>query len=71
MTEVYSRIHPQAHDIHLYICKIIFFTVVYDGMRYCEAVDMMVDYSIVEVVEEIKGDAAYAVDGAVSKSIVH
>lgn len=43
-------------------------------MRYCEAVDMMVDYSIVEVVEEIKADAAYAVDGAVdgavSKSIV-
>lgn len=49
----------------------IFLTVVYDGMRYCEAVDMMVDYSIVEVVEEIKGDAAYAADGAVSKSIVH
>lgn len=37
---------------------------VYDEMRYCEAVDMMVDYSIVEVVEEIKADAAYAVDGA-------
>ena len=53
MTEVYFRIHPQAHNIHLYICKIIFFTVVYDGMRYCAAVDMMVDYSIVEVVEEV------------------
>lgn len=39
-------------------------------MRCCEAVDMMVDYSIVEVVEEIKADAAYAVHGAVSKSIV-
>lgn len=39
-------------------------------MRYCEAVDMMVDHSIVEVVEEIKADAAYAVDGAVSKSII-
>lgn len=43
-------------------------TSVYDEMRYCEAVDMMVDYSIVEVVEEIKADAAYAVDGAVSMS---
>ena len=32
---------------------------------------MMVDQSIVEVVDEIKADAAYAVDGATSKSIVH
>ena len=40
-------------------------------MRYCKAVDMMVAYRIVEVVEEIKGDAVYAVDSAVSKSIVH
>ena len=32
---------------------------------------MMVDYSIVEIVKEIKADAAYAVDSAVGKSIVH
>ena len=32
---------------------------------------MMVDYSTVEVVEEIKADAAYAVDGAVSKCTIH
>ena len=32
---------------------------------------MMVDYSIVEVVEEIKADTAYAVNIAVSKSTVH
>lgn len=30
---------------------------------------MMVDYSIVEVVEEVKGDAAYAVDGAVYRTL--
>ena len=39
-------------------------------MRYYEAVDMMVDYSIVKVVK-IKVDTAYAVDIAVSKSTVH
>lgn len=39
-------------------------------MRYCEVVDMMVDYSIVEVVEEIKVDVVYVVDGVVSKFIV-
>lgn len=40
-------------------------------MRYCEVVDMMVDYSIVEVVEEIKVDVAYVVDGVVSKCIIY
>jgi len=38
---------------------------VYDEMRYCEAVEMMVEYNFAEVIEEVREDTAYAVDGTV------
>jgi len=34
-------------------------------MRYCEAVEMMVEYNFAEVIEEVREDTAYAVDGTV------
>ena len=40
--------------------------IVYNEFRYCEAVEMMVEYSFAEEIEDVKQDEAYEVDGEVA-----